>query len=312
MVEWILNRAGDVLLALLIMVIAIWCVLTQPVLSFSSGNPPELGMDPELLGSRILEVASLAETQADQQSRFDATAAYLSQHLSNAGVVDEVERGENLRIVHLQMGDKTKRRLFIGMHYVVTDNQIPEIIRTAVSLVELTNLLAVQDQSQMSMQLDLTIFLHKDGERSKLYETLSDASVYHVDQLLLKRKPDDMGLLFAPGLRIPDAVYATEQWRYFDLLLPSTRAELSIFGRLRDVWQLRYLKAGLKAQGMPSVNSLSIPANFPGASDSPLKFYWERDLPVMLVRSNALKIKSSYGAYSNFISALFGLIKNGG
>ncbi|CAA6807082.1 MAG: Unknown protein [uncultured Thiotrichaceae bacterium] len=310
MVEWILNRVGDVLLALLIMVITIWCLLTQPVLSFSSGNSPELGMDPELLGSRILEMASVAETQADQQSRFDATAAYLSENLSNAGVVDVADRGENLHIIHLQMGSQKKRKLFIGMHYVVTANQIPEIIRTAVSLVELTNLLAAQDQ--MNMQLDLTIFLHKDDERSQLYETLSDASVYHVDQLTLKRKADDIGLLFTPGLRIPDAVYATEQWRYFDLLLPSTRTELSIFGRLRDVWQLRYLKVGLNSQGMSSVNSLSIPVNFPGASDSPLKFYWERDLPVMLVRSNALKIKNSYDSYSKFISALFGLIKNGG
>lgn len=310
MVEWMLSRAGDILLALLVMVITIWCVLTQPVLSFSSGSPPELGVDPELLGNRIVEMASIAETQADQQSRFDAMAAYFSENLGNAGVVDVADRGENLHIIHVQMGSKKKRKLFIGMHYVVTPVQIPEVIRTAGSLVELTNLLTAQDKT--GMQLDLTIFLHKSDERNQLYQTLSDASIYHVDQLTLRRKADDIGLLFTPGLRIPDAVYATEQWRYFDLLLPSTRTELSIFGRLRDVWQLRYLKAGLKAQGMSSVNSLNIPVNFPGASDSPLKFYWERDLPVMLVRSNTLKIENSYESYSNFIAALFGFIKNGG
>nr|CAA6828709.1 MAG: Unknown protein [uncultured Thiotrichaceae bacterium] len=309
MVEWILSRVGDILLALLVMVLTLWCLLTQPVLSFSSGDSPEIGMDPELLGSRLLEVASIAETQADQQSRFDATSAYLAQHLSNAGVVNEADRGENLHIIHLQMGDQRKRKLFIGLHYVVTANKIHEIIQTATSLVELTNLLAVQDK--MDMQLDMTIFLHKDGGRNPLYQSLADASVYHVDQLMLRRKADDIGLLFTPGLHIPSAVYSTDQWDYFDVLLPSTRADLSVFSRLRDVWQLRGLKSALKAQGMSSINSLSIPVNFPGASDSPLKFYWERDFSVMLVRPNALKIKNNYGSYIKLISALFGLIKGG-
>lgn len=200
MVEWILNRAADILLALLIMAVTLWCLLTQPVFSFSAGQSPELGLDPELLNGRVQEMVSLAETQEDPQSRFDATSAYLSQQLGNVGAVKVVGRGENLKIIRLRMGDQKKRKLFIGMHYVVTKNQIPGIIRTAVSLVELTNLLAVQDQT--SMQLDLAIFLHKDAGQASLYQTLTDASIYHVDQLSQKRRADDIGLLFAPGLRI--------------------------------------------------------------------------------------------------------------
>lgn len=77
------------------------------------------------------------------------------------------------------------------------------------------------------------------------------------------------------------------------------------------MWQLRYLKAKLEALGLSSVNSLSIPVNFPGISDSPLKFYWERDLSVMLARSNTLASKNNYESYEKFISSLLGLIKSG-
>lgn len=310
MIEWVLNRATDILLALLVMAVALWCLLTQPVLSFSGGKSPELGLGPALLDDRVRSIASIAETQVDKQSRFDATVAYMMQQLELVGNVEQAERGDNLHIIHAQLGNENKRRLFIGLHYVITDHNIPEITRAAVSFLELANLLAVQ--GEMAMQLDLTIFLHKDDAREALSETLTDASVYHVDQLVQRQRADDIGLLFTPGLRIPDAVYTTEQWRYFNLLLPSADAQLSLFGRLQDVWQLRFLKAQLAEQGMGSVNSLSIPVNFPGADDSPLKFYWERDLSVLLARSNILSANNDYESYINFISSLFGLIKQGG
>lgn len=308
MIEWILNRAADILLALLVMAIALWCLLTQPVLSFG-GDAPQLGLGPELLDNRVQAITSIAETQVDKQSRFDATAAYLFQQLEVAGSVQQAERGDNLRIINVQLGNPEHRRFIVGLHYIITERQIPEIVRAAVSFLELVNLLAVQDQ--LNMQLDLTVFLHRDEGRDALVRGLSDASFYHVDQLAQKQRADDFGVLFTPGLRIPDAVYTTEQWRYYNLLLPSASADLSLFGRLRDVWQLRGLKKQLGGQGMDSVNSLSIPVNFPGMEDSPLKFYWDRDLSVLLARSNILAANNDYGSYINFISALFGFIKKG-
>ncbi len=306
MTEWILNRAADILLALLVMAIALWCLLTQPVLSFG-GEAPQLGLGPALLDDRVQAITSIAETQVDKQSRFDATAAYILQQLEVAGNVQQAERGNNLRIINVQLGDPQQRRFIMGLHYVITERQIPEIVRTAVSFLELVNLLSVQEQ--LGMQLDLTIFLHKEESREALMQGLADASFYHVDQLAQKQRSDDFGLLFTPGLRIPDAAYTTEQWDYYHLLLPSASADLSLFGRLRDVWQLRALKKRLNGQGMGSVNSLSIPVNFPGVAESPLKFYWDRDLSVLLARSNILATNNDYSSYVNFISALFGFIK---
>ncbi|MEZ5536964.1 MAG: hypothetical protein R3F02_15245 [Thiolinea sp.] len=308
MVEWVLSRATDILLALLVMAVALWCLLTQPVLSFSGGKAPELGLGPAMLDERVRAIASIAETQVDKQSRFNATAAYMLQQLEVIGGVEQVERGENLRIIHAELGDKTRRKLFIGLHYVITDHQIPEIVRAAVSFLELASLLSVQEQ--LDMHLDLSIFLHRDDAREALAQSLKDASVYHVDQLVQQQREDDLGLLFAPGLRIPDAAYTSDQWRYFNLLLPSADAELSLFGRLRDVRQLRFLKGELEKQGLHSINSLSIPVNFSGTDESPLKFYWERDLSVLLARSNMLSA-DDYELYINFISSLFGLIKEG-
>ncbi|MEZ5447765.1 MAG: hypothetical protein R3E89_01600 [Thiolinea sp.] len=98
---------------------------------------------------------------------------------------------------------------------------------------------------------------------------MSDASFYHVDQMSQQWTDGNLALLFAPGLRVPDAVYASDQWHYFRYLLPSSASAISLFGRLKDVGHLRSLKAELGSVGMGNVNSLNIPVSFPGMRDSP-------------------------------------------
>ena len=124
-------------------------------------------------------------------------------------------------------------------------------------------------------------------------------------------KKGDFGVIFAPGLRVPDAVYASDQWRYFDYLLPETEDGLSVFGRLKDTLKIRTLKERFKQLGIGSVHSLNIPVSFPGIADSPLKYYWDRDLSVLLMRPDVLINDKDFYGHAGFITAWYGLLQQG-
>ncbi|MGB0846914.1 MAG: hypothetical protein ACPGSM_09310, partial [Thiolinea sp.] len=93
--------------------------------------------------------------------------------------------------------------------------------------------------------------------------------------------------------------------------LPATQDGLSVFGRFKDVLRLRDLKSKLHHYGLNSVNSLNIPVSFPGMGDSPMKYYWDRDLSVFLVRPDILINDKDFYGHANFISAWFGLLQKG-
>lgn len=306
MVDWVLNRALDLLLALLAIALILWFLLTQPVFSFSEEAASDLRIDRKVLETRLREVMAIPASEIEDKSRFVATADYLRARLASVESVEQLERGENLRILRLKVGKKSKRRAFIGLHYVVTKKPILEAAEIATSLIELAR--AVGSVEAVKMQLDLTIFVH---QVKGLEQGLTDASIFHVDQIVRQAKKGDFGVLFAPGLRVPDAVYASDQWRYFDYLLPETQDGLSVFGRFKDTLRIRGLKAKFHQLGIGSVHSLNIPVSFPGIDESPLKYYWDRDLTMFLVRPDMLINDKDFYGHSNFITAWFGLLRQG-
>ena len=307
MVEWMLSRAVDLLIALLLMAVVLWFALTQPVFSsFSEQTSPDLSLDRKVIETRLREVMALPAAPVDAKTRFSAATDYLRGRLAKVGSVEQLERGDGLRILRIKVGKGFKRRAFVGMHYIVTEKPILEVAETATSLIELAT--ALSEAESVAMQLDLTIFVH---QVDVLAQGLTDASIFHVDQIIQQAKKDDFGVLFAPGLRLPDAVFASSQWQYFDYLLPSSLDGLSVFGRFKDALRLRALKSKFHQAGLSSVNSLNIPVSFPGIGASPLKYYWDENLSVFLVRPDILINDKDFRGHANFISAWFGVLKSG-
>ncbi len=306
MVDWVLSRALDMLLALLLVALVLWFMLTQPVFSRAEDTPPALRLDRTVLEAHLREVMAVPVGAGDDQARLLATTNYLRKRLAGVDSVEQLERGAHLRILRLKAGKQFKRRAFIGLHYVVTEKPILEAAEIATSLTELAY--AVAAAESVHTQLDLTIFVH---QAQGLEQGLADASIFHVDQVARQLKEGDFGVIFAPGLRVPDAVYATDQWRYFDYLLPETQDGLSVFGRLKDVLQIRMLKARFQQLGIANVHSLNIPVSFPGISDSPLKYYWDRDLPMVLMRPDVLINDKDFYGHAGFISAWYALLSQG-
>ncbi|MEZ5447764.1 MAG: hypothetical protein R3E89_01595 [Thiolinea sp.] len=122
--------------------------------SFNSGDVPSLELDRKVLETRLREALALAQSTDDAQQRFDKTAEYLKQRMIEAGSVDEVNRGEGLRILHLRVGTSFQRRAFVGLHYVVTPKPILEVAETTTSLLEIAKSLALAGDVETQLDSD--------------------------------------------------------------------------------------------------------------------------------------------------------------
>lgn len=307
MVKWIISRVTDLLIALLVMTVILVGVLTQPVLNWSQANEQQLPLERSALEQELRALLAIPAAY-DTSSRFEGTAQELANRLSAIGSLEQNDRSDGQKVLRLRVGNPEAKKLYMVLHYVVTEKPILEVAETTLSLIELAKAVS-KEEDATALQLNLTIFLHPvDG----LETSLNQVSLAHAEQLLqAKATADDPVLVFMPGLRLPEAAYISKQWRYFSLLIPGVGNNLAIFGRFNDIVLLRHFKKALFKAGLNDLSSISIPVNFPNTKPSPLKAYWDNHLAAMLLRPNILLKDKNYEGHVRFISAFYTLVKQG-
>lgn len=306
MVKWIISRVTDLLIALLIMTAILVGLLTQPSFTWSQSGAPMLPIDRSALEQELRALLAIPAAY-DAPSRFEGTAQELAKRLADIGPLEQNDRTDGQKVLRLRVGNPNAKKLYIVLHYVVTEKPILELAETTMSMIELAKAVS-KDEDTTALQLNLTIFLHHPQQLEK---SLYQVSFSHADQLLQGNAGADPILVFMPGLRLPDAAYISEQWRYFDLLMPGSENNLAIFSRLNDAFLLRNLKKAFYKSGLDDIHSISIPVSFPNTKPSPLKTYWDNHLAAMLLRPNILLHDKNYEGHVRFISSLHSLVKKG-
>ena len=307
MVKWIISCVTDLLIALLIMTVILVGVLTQASFTWSQPNAAQLPIERAALEQELRALLAIPAAY-DAPSRFEGTAQELGKRLSAIGSLEQNDRTDGQKVLRLRVGNPEAKKLYAVLHYVVTEKPILEMAETTLSLIELAKAVS-KDEDTTALQLNLTIFLHRPEQLEK---SLNQVSLAHADQLLqAKVTADDPLMIFMPGLRLPEAAYISEQWRYFSLLMPSTENNLAILGRFNDIVLLRKLKKALFKAGLDDQRSISILVNFPNTKPSPLKAYWDSHLAAMLMRPTILLHDKNYAGHVRFISALHTLVKQG-
>lgn len=307
MLKWIISRVTDLLIALIVMTMILVGLLTQPLLIWSQTNKAQLPIERSFLEQELRALLAIPSAY-DTPKRFEGTAKELEKRLSALGAIEQNDRTDGQKVLRLRVGNPDAKKLYIVLHYVVTEKPILELAETTLSLIELAKAVS-KDEDNTALQLNLTIFLHRPEQ---LEQSLYQVSLSHADQLLQGQVTAAAPILvFMPGLRLPEAAYVSEQWRYFGLLTPSNDSNLAVYGRLNDVRLLRSVKNALYTAGLDNLRSLSIPVNFPNTKPSPLKTYWDNNLAAMLVRPNILLHDKNYAGHVRFISALHTLVKAG-
>ncbi|TXH67550.1 MAG: hypothetical protein E6Q83_17325 [Thiothrix sp.] len=307
MVKWIISRVTDLLIALILMTLILAGVLTQPLFLWSTPKSSQLALEDRVIEKDLRALLAIPAAY-DAQSRFEGTAQEIIKRLADSGAVEQNDRTDGQKVLRLRVGNPDAKKLYVVLHYVVTEKPILEMAETTLSLIELAKAVA-KDEDTTALQLNLTIFLHRPEQLEK---SLYQVSLAHADQLVQGKVATEAPILvFMPGLRLPEAAYLSEQWRYFSFLMPGGENDLAIYGRLNDVFLLRQLKTSLYQAGLSDLNSISIPVNFPNTRPAPLKAYWDNRLSAMLVRPNILLHDKNYTGHVRFISALHTLVKNG-
>ncbi|HMT91827.1 hypothetical protein [uncultured Thiothrix sp.] len=307
MVKWIISRVTDLLIALILMTLILVVLLTQPLFIWSRPTAPQIEIERSALEQELRAFLAIPSAY-DAEKRFEGTSQELIKRLSAAGAVEQNDRTDGQKVLRLRVGNPDAKKLYVVLHYVVTEKPILEMAETTLSLIELAKAVS-KDEDTTALQLNLMIFLHRPEQLEK---SLYQVSLSHADQLVQGKVSTDAPIfIFMPGLRLPEAAYLSEQWRYFSLLMPGGENDLALYGRLNDVFLLRKLKAGLYQAGLSGLDSISIPVNFPNTRPAPLKAYWDNRLAVMLVRPNILLHDKNYAGHVRFISALHTLVKKG-
>lgn len=307
MVKWIISRVTDLLIALILMTLILAGLLTQPLFMWSDPKAPTLAIERSTLEQELRALLAIPTTYSAPE-RFEGTAQELIKRFSEAGPVEQNDRTDGQKILRLRVGNPEAKKVYIVLHYVVTEKPILEMAETTLSLIELAKAVS-KDEDTTALQLNLTIFMHRTEQLEK---SLYQVSLSHADQLLQGKIPtDDPIFVFMPGLRLPEAAYVSEQWRYFNFLMPSGNNDLALFGRFNDLLLLRRLKSSLYQAGLTDLSSINIPVNFPNTRPASLKAYWDNRLAAMLVRPNILLNDKNYTGHIRFISALHTLVKKG-
>lgn len=307
MVKWIISRVTDLLIALILMTLILVVLLTQPLFIWSRPTAPQIEIERSALEQELRAFLAIPSAY-DAEKRFEGTSQELIKRLSAAGAVEQNDRTDGQKVLRLRVGNPDAKKLYIVLHYVVTEKPILEMAETTLSLIELAKAVS-KDEDTTALQLNLTIFLHRTEQLEK---SLYQVSLSHADQLVQGKASTDAPIfVFMPGLRLPEAAYLSEQWRYFSLLMPGGANDLALYGRLNDVFLLRKLKAGLYQAGLSDLDSISIPVNFPNTRPAPLKAYWDNRLAALLIRPNILLHDKNYAGHVRFISALHTLVKKG-
>lgn len=330
MFKWMTSRLADVLLAFLVIVLLLLAVLTQPVWFWGEQKPllQVNGLEFELQVRELIQqgLPEQLQGQAQEQgqgevqtpvatsvpkglaARQQHLAEYIKKQLPNADRVRLVEHSEYLRSLRFNLGaggdGAEKPRLVIVSHHVLTDTPAPEVAQTTVSLINMAHLLA--EDKLMTYQVEVWVFLHT---LEHLQDTLLRASRYHVDQLDIqdfgRSKQKDIVGVITPGLRVPDALYQSEQWGFLDFVKPSLDDDVALFGRIEDVLAVRELKRIFHEAGVESVGSLSIPAGFPALDDSPLQAYWGSGFSTFLMKPNMLNTTTDYSGATRLMSFFY-------
>lgn len=319
MFKWMVSRLADVLLAFFVIVLLVWAVLTQPVWPWGDEKPllQVNELEFELQVRELIQQGQAVQGNADDvpldsAARQQQLAAYIKQQLPDAERVSLVEHSEHLRSVRFSVGaggdDAKKPRLVMVNHHVLTDRPAPEVAQTTVSLINLAH--ALSEDKTMTYRVEVWLFLHT---LEHLQETLLSASRYHVDQLDLQdfgkhAKQNDVIGVMTPGLRVPEALYQSEQWGFFDFVKPSLGDDVALFGRIEDVLTMRKLKRVFRESGIASVGSLSVPAGFPTLEGSPLQVYWGKGFSTFLMKPNVLNTATDYSGATRLMSVFYSLV----
>lgn len=302
------SRLIDALLALLIINILIWFIMTSPVLSLfvEQSTLPTVDKDKlqqhvtMLTSPHIADVVKIENPPSSEHYIHQVFAKYTQvshqPFKTNTGTVNNV-------IAHF--GPDTKQRIVIGAHYDAlgsfTNTRTNNDHASGIAgLLELATLLA--QQKTLPIRVELVAYALAKGE---YFDTKIRGSFHHAETL--KRKHHDVVLM----LSMDSIGYFSQQpnsqhypYAFMQFFYPSTGNYIKISGRPQDLLMIRQVKKSFrKIQGL-AVQSLTAPELFPSIGLSDNQSYWKQGYAALCITDSATDRKPLYRSNNDLANTL--------
>lgn len=302
MVTWIGRRAAEMLIALLIIALAAWCIVKQPF-AIPKQQHTLLPLESKQLEANLQELLTIRQEATPVESTIGKVAGFLGKQLSDVAQFESTMSSPGLYRLSLKFGklNKANHRALV-VHHVVAEKPSGRGVKALVALVALAK--QMQALSSMPYSAEVVIFLHSS---ERLVLTLKEAAKQHAESLKARKIKANV-LVWAPSILLPDVFEQSSRWKFVAFALPDENSTVALYSRIVDFAWLRQLKANFKAAHTDDVQSLSVLYTFPKVQRFPLNAYWEQKIPAVLLRTDYVGSQSDYVGITKLVTGLQGAL----
>jgi hypothetical protein len=280
--------------------VALWAMVTQPLLSGIKKDSNMNDVDPQRLKRHVIMLAeTLSPRDYQHPQNLDRVAAYIRQEFEQAGgKVSEQPfqvRGVTYRNIRAFFGPQTQERVVIGAHYDAA-GALPAADDNAsgvAGLIELAHLVGKSSASKpLKTAVELVAFTL---EEPPFFASASMGSAVHAKSLKDQKVPVRLMLCLemigyfsdAPGSqRFPVAA--------MKLMYPTVGNFIAVVGKLGQGGVVKRIKKAMQGASSLPVHSINAPPSLPGIDLSDHRNYWNAGYDAAMITDTSFFRNSAY------------------
>jgi len=284
-----------VVLIFLLLLIAFWFWVTQPLLSRAHPNS-ERTVDPARLEAHVRKLSiELGPRDADHIENLDRVAAYVKDEFSQttAQVSEQVYRvqGNTYRNVVAHFGPESEERIIVGAHYD-TAGPLPGADDNASGVAGLIELARLLGQQQPPLRVELVAF---SLEEPPYFRTTGMGSSVHAESL----RNQNVQVRAMISLEMIGYYSDAPDSQSFPIgvlsaFYPSKGNFIGVVGRLSDGLLARKVKSAMRNTTPLPVYSINAPQFVPGVDFSDQLNYWHAGYSAVMITDTAFYRNRNY------------------
>jgi len=274
---------------MLILLVALWFVVTQPLfLTEEHGSPVEV--DARRLEKHVRVMAErFAPRDYTHVKNLDSVASYIRREFEQTGgrvseQAFEVE-GNTYRNVILQLGAETEERIVVGAHYDAA-REYPGADDNASGTAGLIELAHLLDDSDVPMTVELVAYTL---EEPPFFRTERMGSVFHANDL------QERGIQVRMMISVEMIGFFSDKEdsqhypsSFLRLFYPTEGNFIVVIGDLGSLSEVRRVKLSMdRAMELPVYSMNAPPDLIAGIDWSDHLSYWDRGYPAVMVNNTA-------------------------
>lgn len=283
------------LLGVVLVLVAAWFWLTQPLLSRAQPNAVRT-VDPARLEAHVRKLAvDFSPRDINHLENLDLAAAYIASELTQAGgsISEQRYRVENrsFRNVIARFGPDTPERIVVGAHYDAF-GALPGADDNASGVAGLIELARLLGAHPPALRIDLVAF---STEEPPYFGTTGMGSSVHA----LSLRKENASVRAMLSLEMIGYFSDERGSQHFpagilSAFYPSTGNFIGVVGRVSDGLLARRVKSAMSEAAPLPVYSVSAPSVIPGVDFSDQLNYWHAGYKAVMITDTAFYRNVNY------------------